>query len=126
MEELIRRVVDKVGTDEPTARAAVKVVFTFLAKEGPEEDVRALVAEMPEVAEYIDTPGDDDAVTLGGLGGLMGGGVMEILGQLQELGLDLAQVQMLAQEVIRFGRERAGKERLDALIAGIPGLSQFV
>ncbi|WP_026381183.1 hypothetical protein [Afifella pfennigii] len=126
MEELIQRITGRLGADEHVVRQAVTVVFTFLAKEGPAEDMRALMEEIDGAEAFIRPRADDDAATLGGLGGLMGGGVMEILGELQGLGLDLAQVQILAYEVVTFGEEKAGKERLERILASIPGLSQFV
>ena len=56
----------------------------------------------------------------------MGGGVMEVVGKLQGIGLGMGQMQALAKETIGFAREKAGSEVVDAVVKSIPGLSQFV
>ena len=55
---------------------------------------------------YIDTSDADSSATLGGLGGLMGGGAMAVLGELQALGLGMGQIQGVTQETVNFARER--------------------
>jgi hypothetical protein len=68
----------------------------------------------------------DSAATLGGLGGLMGGGAMAVLGKLQALGLGMGQIQGVTKETVDFARERAGNEVVTAIVESIPGLGQFV
>jgi len=126
MEELITRIVSKVGVDEGTARAAVRIVFSFLYEQGDRGMMATLADAIPGAAEYIDTSNEDSSATLGGLGGLMGGGAMEVLGKLQSLGLGMGQIQGVTQETVGFAREKAGDEVVDGIVASIPGLSQFV
>lgn len=126
MEELITRIVSKVGVDEGTARTAVRIVFSFLYEQGDRGMMATLADAIPGAAEYIDTSNEDSSATLGGLGGLMGGGAMEVLGKLQSLGLGMGQIQGVTQETVGFAREKAGDEVVDAIVASIPGLSQFV
>jgi len=126
MEELITRIVSKVGVDEGTARTAVRIVFSFLYEQGDRGMMATLADAIPGAAEYIDTSNEDSSATLGGLGGLMGGGAMEVLGKLQSLGLGMGQIQGVTQETVGFAREKAGDEVVDGIVASIPGLSQFV
>jgi len=126
MEELITRIVSKVGVDEGTARAAVRIVFSFLYQQGDRGMMATLAAAIPGATEYVDTSNGDSSATLGGLGGLMGGGAMEVLGKLQGLGLGMGQIQGVTQETVDFAREKAGDDVVDAIVASIPGLSQFV
>ena len=126
MEELIARITRNVGVDESTARNAVAVILSFLYQEGDREKVVALAERIPGAAEFIDTSDDDSAATLGGLGGLMGGGAMAVLGKLQGLGLGMGEIQGITQETVGFAREKGGRELTDDIVASIPGLSQFV
>jgi hypothetical protein len=126
MEELITRIVSKTGVDEGTARAAVRIILSFLYEQGDRGMMAALADAIPGAAEYVDTSNEDSSSTLGGLGGLMGGGAMEVLGKLQSLGLGMGQIQGVTQETVGFAREKAGDEVVDAIVASIPGLSQFV
>jgi hypothetical protein len=126
MEELIGRIVEKVGLDDATARAAVRIVFSFLYAQGDREKMAAMAAAIPGAADYVDTSDEDSSATLGGLGGLMGGGTMEVLGKLQGLGLGMGQIQGVTQETVDFARAKVGDAVVDEVIASIPGLSQFV
>jgi hypothetical protein len=126
MEELISRIVAKAGVDEPTAQAAVRVIFTFLYQQGDSAKVAALAANIPGAAEYIESGDAESSAPLGGLGGLMGGGTMAVLGKLQALGLGMGQIQGVTQETVDFAREKAGEEIINEIVASIPGLGQFV
>ena len=97
------------AVDEETARAAVRIIFSFLYQQGDSAKVAALAAKIPGAAEYIDSGDEDSAATLGGLGGLMGGGAMEVLGKLQALGLGMGQIQGVTKETVDFAREKAGE-----------------
>jgi len=126
MEELISQIVAKAGVDEHTARTAVRVILTFLYQQGDSAKVAALAEKIPGAADYIESGDADSSATLGGLGGLMGGGAMAVLGKLQALGLGMGQIQGVTQAVVDFARQKAGDEIIDDVVASIPGLSQFV
>jgi hypothetical protein len=126
MEELIARIIAKAGVDENTARAAVRIILTFLYQQGDSGKVTELVAKIPGAAEYVESGDEDSAASLGGLGGLMGGATMEVLGKLQALGLGMGQIQGVTQETVGFAREKAGDAVVNDIVASIPGLSQFV
>jgi hypothetical protein len=126
MEELIARITGNAGLDESTARAAVRIILSFLYQAGNREKVVALVERIPGAEQYVDASDDDSSATLGGLGGLMGGAAMEVLGKLQALGLGMGEIQGVTQETVSFAREKAGSDLVDDIVASIPGLSQFV
>jgi hypothetical protein len=126
MEELIGRLTANVGIDDATAREAVRIILSFLYQEGPRERVTELAEKIPGAAAYIDDSDPDSSATLGGLGGLMGGGAMEVLGKLQSLGLGMGEIQGVTQEVVNFAREKAGPGLINEIIGSIPGLGQFV
>ena len=126
MEELVQRIVSNVGVDDATARGAVRVILSFLYQEGDREKVVALSERIPGSEAFIDTSEDDSMGTLGGLGGMMGGGAMAVLGKLQGLGLGMGQIQGVTQETVNFAREQAGRDIVDDIVASIPGLGQFV
>jgi hypothetical protein len=126
MEELIGRLTRDVGVDAGKARDAVRIIFTFLYREGPRERMAEFAGKFPDAADYIDTADADDSSTLGGLGGLMGGGAMAVLGKLQGLGLGMGDIQGITQETVAFAREKAGADLVNDIVASIPGLGQFV
>jgi hypothetical protein len=126
MDELITRITGNVGMDDSTARKAVGIILSFLYQQGDREKVAALVERLPGAESFVD-PGDaDSSASLGGLGGLMGGGTMAVLGELQALGLGMGQIQGVTRETVNFARERAGDEIVTDIVASIPGLGQFV
>ena len=61
----------------------------------------------------------------GGLGNLMGGGLMALGTRLMGLGLGMGEIQNVARELFRFGRDKIGSDQMGEIIAGTPGLSQF-
>jgi hypothetical protein len=126
MDELIARITSNVGLDDATARNAVRTILSFLYQEGDREKMVTLAERIPGSEAYIDASQEDSSATLGGLGGMMGGGAMAVLGKLQGLGLGMGQIQGVTQETVSFARERAGRDVVDDVIASIPGLSQFV
>ena len=61
----------------------------------------------------------------GGLSRLMGGGLMAVGTRLMGLGLGMSDIQTIARELFRFGRDKIGADQMGKIIAGTPGLSQF-
>ena len=121
MDELVERLTATVGIDKAVAEKAIGSILDFLQKEGPSEPVQALVNELPGADALIAAAGDSG----GGLGGLMGGGLMALGSKLMGLGLGMSDIQSVARELFKFGREKIGNERMDEIVSGTPGLSQF-
>ncbi len=122
MEELVQRIVGKVGVDESVAKAAVSVIMSFLHREGPSEKVEQLAGLIGGGDLLGQAGGDAESM----LGGIMGGGVMAVLGELQGLGLGMGEIQGVTQETITFAKEQGGEELVNEIVSAIPGLSQFV
>lgn len=121
MDELIERLTAAVGIDKDVAEKAVGSILAFLQKEGPPDPVQALIKELPG-AEALIAASDNG----GGLSGLMGGGLMALGAKLMGLGLGMSDIQSVARELFKVGREKLGHERMDEIVSGTPGLSQFV
>ena len=122
MEELIQRIVAKVGVDESVAKSAVSVIMSFLHKEGPSEKVEQLASQIGADNLLGQASGESDSMA----GDMMGGGAMAVLGELQGLGLDMGEIQGVTRETISFAKEKGGEDVVNEIVSAIPGLSQFV
>ena len=120
MDELIGRLAVKAGIDEAVAEKTIGIILDFLRKEGPSEKVQALIEQIPGAEATITASSNS-----GGLARLMGGGLMALGTKLMALGLSMGQIQNVAREIFKFGRDKIGPEQMSAIIAGTPGLSQF-
>lgn len=120
MDELIDRIVAAVGIDRITAEKAAGLILDFLVKEGPAEQVKALMERLPGAEGAISATGLSDAAGNFAMGGIMGVG-----SRLMGLGLNMGQVQGITRETIGFAREKAGEDVVGEIVGAIPGLSQF-
>jgi hypothetical protein len=114
MDELIGRLVAKVGIDNDVAEKTIGIILGFLRNEGPSEKVQSLIDNMPGAEAAIAASSDGS-----GLGRLMGGGLMALGTRLMGLGLGMSEIQNIARELLRFGREKIGTDRMGEIIAGI-------
>lgn len=120
MNELVERLSASVGVDEAVAEKAIGNILQFLQSEGPAEPVQQLIKEIPGADALIAAAGSG-----GGLSGLLGGGLMALGSKLMGLGLGMSEIQSLARELFKYGREKIGNERMDEIVSATPGLSQF-
>jgi hypothetical protein len=120
MEELIGRLATKAGIDDAVAEKTIGIILGFLRSEGPSDKVQALIDCIPGAEAAI-------TASAGGSGliGFMGGGLMAVGAKLMGLGLGTGQIQNVARELFRFGRDKIGADEIGEIIAGTPGLSQF-
>ena len=119
MDELIGRLAAKAGIDAAVAEKTIGIVLGFLRNEGPSDKVQVLIDEIPGAEAAIAASGG------GGLAKLMGGGLMALGSRLMALGLGMGEIQSVARELFRFGRDKIGADQMGEIIAGTPGLSQF-
>ena len=130
MEELINRIATNVGIDPALAEKAVGLIIGFLQKNAPEEHVGSMMEAMPGAAELAaaHAPEEGGGGLLGGMMGMMGagGGVMALGQQLMSNGIDMGQIGSLSKEVFAYAQEKVGEDKMGAIVASIPGLSQFV
>jgi hypothetical protein len=126
MEELIARLTADVGIDRTAAEKAVGIIFDFLAKEGPADKVRPLLAKLPGAEGVMQkAASEDNGDMAGAMGGVMGG-VMGAGMRMMSAGLSMGQVQSVTRQVIAYAREKAGEDAVGEIVAAIPGLAQFV
>ena len=120
MDELTGQLAAKAGIDSAVAEKTVGIVLGFLRSEGPSEKVQALIDAIPGAEAAI--AATDNA---SGLSRLMGGGLMGVGTRLMGLGLGIGQIQDIARELFRFGRDKIGADQMGEIISGTPGLNQF-
>jgi len=122
MDELVDRIVARVGVDRAVAEKAVGIIFDFLSKEGPSDKVHALIDRLPGAdAAIAAARANEGGGAFGSMGGIMGVG-----SRLMSAGLGMGEIQGVTRELIAFAREKAGDEAVDAIVDGVPGLGQFI
>jgi hypothetical protein len=120
MDELTGQLAAKAGIDTAVAEKTVGIILGFLRSEGPSDKVQALIDRIPGAEAAIAS-----ADNASGLSRLMGGGLMAVGTRLMGLGLGISQIQDIARELFRFGRDKIGADQMGEIISGTPGLSQF-
>jgi hypothetical protein len=120
MDELIARLVAKVGVDRAAAETAVGIILQFLTKEGPADKVQQLIGSLPGAAAAIQNAPEDASS-----GGMFGGGVMAAGTRMMAAGLSMGQVQAVTRETIGYAREKIGEDAVGEIVGAIPGLGQF-
>jgi hypothetical protein len=120
MDELIGELATKAGIDSAVAEKTVGIILGFLRNEGPSDKVQVLIDSIPGAEAAIAASNNS-----GGLARLMGGGLMAVGTRLMSLGLGVVEIQNIARELFRFGRDKIGADAMGEIIARTPGLSQF-
>jgi hypothetical protein len=120
MDELKGRLAAQAGIDGAVAEKTVGIILGFLRREGPSDKVQALIDKIPGAEAAIAASNED-----GGFVRLMGGGLMAVGTRLMALGLSVSEIQNIARELFRFGRDKIGADQMGEIISGTPGLSQF-
>ena len=121
MNELIGQLASKAGIDDAVAEKTLGIILNFLRNEGPPEQVQVLIDHIPGAEAAIAASNN-----CSGLAKLMGGGLMAVGTRLMGLGLGIGEIQNIARELFKFGRDKIGADRMGEIIARTPGLSQFV
>src|SRR5215813_13906108 len=124
MDELIGRLATKAGIDDAVAEKTIGIILGFLRSEGPSDKVQALIDQIPGAEAAIAASAGSRGL-IGVMDGLMGGGVMAVGTKLMGLGLGMGQIQDIARELFKFGRDKIGADQMGEIVAGTPGLSQF-
>jgi hypothetical protein len=120
MDELTAWLASKAGIEGTVAEKTIGIILGYLRNEGPSDKVQALIDKIPGAETAISA-----SESGGGLTKLMGGGLMAVGTRLMGLGLGIGDIQNIARELFRFGRDKIGDDQMSAIIAGTPGLSQF-
>lgn len=123
MDELIARLMARVGLSEPQARTSIAILLAFLDHEAPPSALEQLFSALPDARAMLDSaaevaaPDAEGTRHFGGITRLMG-----VADRLMANGLDMTQVQVTVREVVLFARERAGDSAVEEIVTGIPGL----
>jgi hypothetical protein len=120
MDELVGQLAVKAGIDSAVAEKTVGIMLGFLRNQGPADKVQILIDNIQGAEAAIAA---SEANT--GLSRLMGGGLMAVGSRLMALGLGVGEIQSIARELFRFGRDKIGAEHMGEIISGTPGVSQF-
>jgi hypothetical protein len=120
MDELVEQLAAKAGIDRAVAEKTIGIILGFLRKEGPSDKVQVLIDKIPGAESAVEASNNSS-----GLGALIGGGLMALGSRLMGLGLGIGEIQNVARELFRFGRDRIGADQMGEIISGTPGLSQF-
>ena len=119
MDELVGQPATKAGIDRSIAEKTIGIIQGFLHSEGPSDKVQALIDKISGAEAVTAAPRN------GGFSRLMGGGIMVVGTRLMGLGLGIVEIQGIARELFKFGRDQIGADQMGEIIAGTPGLSQF-
>lgn len=114
IEDIVAEVAAATGLPPETARQAIGIIIAFLAREGPQQQVRDMIARMPGAQELADQYGGS------------GRGLLGVFNDLSSAGLGFGEVQGVARAFLGAARQRVGAGEVDAVLRGVPGLSQFV
>ena len=129
MDDLIARITPATGLEASTALRAAALCLAFLHKNGPPAEVEKLMEAIPGARDIVANTAESGPGAFGGgvLGMIgMGGGVMELGQKLMAAGVGMGQMQPFGQELLAYGREKAGEDTMGAIVASVPGMSQFL
>lgn len=116
MDELIKRITDKVGIEAGLAEKSVGMILGFLQREADDGAVAKMIESLPGGPEAVAMHGAEDA----------GGGVMGLGQQLMGEGLGMSDITSVSRELMSFAKEKSDEETVDTVVNSVPGLSQFV
>src|SRR5258708_29262550 len=112
MDELLDRLVAKVGIDRGVAEKAVGIILAFLLKEGPSDKVQALINQMPGAEAVMQAAASEGGF---GMGGIMGFGT-----KLMAASLRMYQMHGVNREIIHYARGKAGVSTLVPILRCVP------
>src|ERR1700675_1609416 len=107
MDELIARLAAKAAIDKAVAEKTIGIILGFLRNEGPSDKVQALIDKIPGAEAAIAASSSG-----GGLAALTGGGLMALGTRLMGLGLGISDIQNVARELFKFGRDKIGADQM--------------
>src|SRR4029078_13728816 len=113
MDELIGRLVAKVGVDRGTAEKAVGIILDFLRKEGPPDKVQALIDRLPGVEALLAQHSESG-------GAFPMSGIMAAGTKIMSAGLSMGQVQGFTRETISYAREKTDDEAVGEIVVSRP------
>lgn len=115
MEELVEQIGNDTGIPTDSIRSALILVFKYLDRDGPPEQVSSLLDAFPGTREAIaESPARAPSTTMGAFMALTGAGI------------GMGELKPFAKSFGRIARARAGTETVDQIVASIPGLGAAI
>src|SRR3569833_2433435 len=102
MNDLVEQLTAKVGLERAVAEKTIGIILGFLRKEGPADQVQALIDKIPGAHAAIDASSGGGGM----LSSLMGGGLMALGGKLMGLGLGMSEIKAVARELLKNSRDK--------------------
>jgi hypothetical protein len=115
MDELFGEITAATGVSTETARRSAAIILAFIAHEAPAAATGPLFDRLPGARDLAAEAGPSS-----------GGGVFGVFNDLTGAGLGMAEIQLAALTFLNFARAKAGAREVDAVVASIPGLDQFI
>ena len=107
MDELTAWLASKAGIENTVAEQTIGIILGYLRNEGPTDKVQVLIDKIPGAEAAISASENGS-----GLARLMGGGLMAVGTRLMGLGLGVSDIQNIARELFRFGRDKIGEDQI--------------
>src|SRR4051812_49157596 len=107
MDQFVAQLAAKAGIDRAVAEKTLGVVLGFLRDAGPADKVERLIDKIPGADRAVQASRDT-----AGPSALMGGGLLAVGTRLMSLGLGISEIQNVARELIRLGRDMIGAEQM--------------
>ncbi len=122
MDELIQNVVEKAGINTSQAEQAVGTVFALLKDQASAQDAQEIMDALPGAQQLVEQYGAPKKGVLA----MLSGTVMGTFAKLTSLGLSVDQIEIMGREVLAHTEQKLGKEKVEEIIASIPGLNKLV
>ncbi|MEJ0012313.1 MAG: DUF2267 domain-containing protein [Bauldia sp.] len=114
METIVEDVAAAAGVDHAEAEKAIGIIVSFIAREAPADKVAALFDKLPGARTLADAHPNG------------GDGLLGVFNDLAGAGLGMNELQAVVTTFVKIAKADAGDAPVDAVIAAIPGLSQFI
>ncbi len=114
MEPIVEDVAAATGVDAAEAEKAIGIIVSFIARQAPADKAAALFDNLPGAWALADVhPGSGD-------------GLLGVFNDLAGAGLGMNEMQAVVMAVVKVAKADAGDAPVDAEIAAIPCLGQFI
>jgi hypothetical protein len=114
MDELVDQIASQTGIDQALATKAVGIIVSFLGRDGPQPQVQSMIDAIPGARALAEAHGGE------------GSGLMGVYGDLTAAGLGMGEIQSVTRAFVAIAKAKVGEQQVDAVVAAIPGLGQFV
>lgn len=113
MDEIVEQIVKATGVEQAAVSRAVAIIIAFVAREAP-------AAVTQPMLQKINGAGAIAA------NGAVSGGLFGVFNALTSAGLSLAEIQSVVMAFVAAAKLKVGDREVNAVVAAIPGLSQFI